>query len=164
MFAKIAVAWIAGDVRNAMVTEAERAFPDETGGVLLGYWTASHDEVVVTDMVGPGPHAIHRPYSFVPDAHYHEHEIARLYEAANRRITYLGDWHTHPHGPAYLSRQDCRTLRRISNYREARAPEPLMAVLARGIRWRMGLWALKPPRTMGSTRFRRIVPLPITVF
>lgn len=164
MFAKVTTAWMAGDVQNAMVAEAERAFPDETGGVLLGYWTTSPGEVVVTHMVGPGRYAIHHPYSFVPDADYHEQEIARLYEEANRRITYLGDWHTHPHGAAYLSRQDCRTLRRISNHREARAPEPLMAILAGGKPWRLRLWALKPPRILGSIRSRRIVPLQVTIF
>lgn len=72
-----------------MVAEADRAFPLETGGVLLGYFVELGREVVVTHAVGPGPDAIHRRDGFLPDSGFHDETIADLYRASGRRIVYL---------------------------------------------------------------------------
>lgn len=161
---KIATAWVAISVLDIMVGEAERMFPDETGGVLLGYWSEAGDEVVITDVVGPGPAAVHTAQTFHPDATYQEHEIARIYAASDRHITYLGDWHTHPRAGAYLSRRDRQTLQRIAKHAEARAPIPLMAVLAGGDPWTLGVWILRPFRILVSLRAGRTERLRLTRF
>ncbi len=155
---------MADDVCGAMAAEAERAFPDETGGVLLGYWLKDGKQVIVTQMVGPGPNSVHRRTSFVPDTDYHEREIARLYEEAGRLITYLGDWHTHPLGRAYLSKRDRRTLRGIATHDDARAPQPIMAILAGGSPWKLRIWAFKQPKILKAIRSQRIVPLRVITF
>ena len=72
--------------------------------------------------IGPGPAAVHAARRFAPDADYHEHEVARRYEASGRVDGYLGDWHTHPLGRPRLSRADRRTLRLIARSSAARAP------------------------------------------
>jgi hypothetical protein len=48
-------AWIPGEVSKLVVKEATSAFPNETGGVLMGCWGVAYSEVVVTQAVGPGP-------------------------------------------------------------------------------------------------------------
>jgi integrative and conjugative element protein (TIGR02256 family) len=137
-------AWIPEAVLKQMVIEAERVFPLEAGGVLVGYWGES-DEVVITNTTGSGPRAIHRRYDFSPDAEYQEAEIARFYEESGGAHTYLGDWHTHPRGGTYLSQRDVRTLRKISTFADARAPMPIMAVLAGGEpKWFLGVWRYAP--------------------
>lgn len=55
------VAWCASATYALVTREADRAFPDETGGVFMGYWVRPRFEVVVTDVVGPGPEAVHDP-------------------------------------------------------------------------------------------------------
>lgn len=130
-----------------MAAEANRVFPFETGGVLMGYWVDPGGEVVITHATGPGPRAVHGLYSFNPDADYQEEEIARHYEASGRLHSYLGDWHTHPRESAYLSRRDRRTLRKIATCPEARAPIPIMAVLGAGKpEWLLGIWKYSPTR------------------
>jgi integrative and conjugative element protein (TIGR02256 family) len=128
--------WWAQDALDAALTEADRAFPLETGGVLLG-WRASTAEVVVTDVVGPGPAAEHHGIWFRPDADWQQEQIDARYSQSGRTVTYLGDWHTHPNGGAALSRKDLRTLRRIARHTAARTPQPVMAVLAGGPEWRL---------------------------
>ena len=113
-----------------MVAEATREFPLETGGVLAGYIDSSSGDTVVQVAVGPGPKAIHRPNRFLPDHDYHEKEIATIYAESGRTQSYVGDWHTHPHGNEKLSLSDRRTLARIARAPGARAPKPLMVVLA----------------------------------
>src|SRR5262245_43580637 len=90
------IAWIPEKMFEAMTIEADRTFPDETGGVLLGYWAKPYSEVVVTQLIGPGPRAIHKRNRFIPDSDYQEEEIARLYKESGHLHVYLGDWHTHP--------------------------------------------------------------------
>src|SRR6266849_1420647 len=125
-------AWVHRSVLRQLHDEAQRAFPNETGGVLMGYWIDDASQVVITDVVGPGPRAIHYTKSFVPDHDFQEERIARIYEESDRIWTYLGDWHTHPHGSSSLSRRDRQTLRAIAMHSEARCPLPLMAILAGG--------------------------------
>lgn len=129
--------------------QASEAVPNETGGILTGYWTADGTCVVV-GVVGPGPEAIHRRTSFTPDPLYHEEEIARIYESSARMHTYLGDWHSHPSAAAYLSRRDLRTIRRISVCANARAPNALMLVIGSGRmeQWELRAW-VQPPRVRG---------------
>jgi integrative and conjugative element protein (TIGR02256 family) len=167
--------WISRPAYEAMVNGASRAFPSETGGVLLGYADSADMDLLVEQAVGPGPGAEHRRRSFVPDHAYHELEVARYYEESGRRWSYLGDWHSHPMGPCDLSEADHRTLGRIARAAAARAPRPIMLLLAGGrverplrqghdprgpagdepparvdatARWRLGCWRMvtPPPR------------------
>ena len=137
---KVGTAWISKASLDEMIAEAERVFPNETGGVLLGYWVHPLEEVVITAVVGPGPNAVHQGDRFVPDVRYQDEEIARHYSESGRLHTYLGDWHTHPRSEPWLSRQDRRTLWEIATHAEARAPVPLMAVLACGSPWTLEVW------------------------
>lgn len=140
----LGVVWIADVIEQALIAEAARHFPRETGGLLLGYWATPFSELVITDAVGPGPRAVHQLTGFHPDTAYQAAEIARRYEASGRLHTYIGDWHTHPNGSHRLSRLDRQTLRRIADYGPARAPIPIMAILAGGAPWRLAVWRLTP--------------------
>ena len=137
------LAWFPKHGFDLMVKEAGNTFPKETGGVLIGYWI-SHDELVITDIVGPGPKAFHSRYSFIPNSEYQEEKIADLYEKSGRLHTYLGDWHNHTNGKANLSWKDKRTLCRIAKSETARAPNPIMVILAKRDDWVASVWLLRP--------------------
>ena len=112
-----------------MQSEAASKYPNETGGVLLGYADSGFETIVVTLATGPGPNAIHTPTRFVPDHEFHVAEVARIYASSGRRLTYIGDWHCHPKASAYLSAADALTLERIAGSPDARIPSPVMVVL-----------------------------------
>lgn len=122
--------WLAEDALAAMLAEARRTEPLESGGVLLGWQDPAGSELVVAHALGPGPDAIHRRTKFSPDTDWQRAEIAAAYEASGRRVSYLGDWHSHPGGGELPSRRDEKTARRISRSRSARAPRPVMLILA----------------------------------
>lgn len=128
------IVWLPQHVHDDLLVQADLATPNETGGLLLGY-RHSPTEVVITDAIGPGPKADHRRTGFDPDTNWQASELARRYRDADRRISYLGDWHTHPGGTTTLSRTDRRTLRAIARHPDARCPHPVMAVLAGGAPW-----------------------------
>ena len=148
-----------------MLVEADRIFPRETGGVLIGYWSASRDEVAICRASGPGSGAIHMEHVFIPDSEYQESEIARIYEESGRVHTYLGDWHTHPREAVYLSPKDELALRRIAGFSEARAPMPIMAVLGGGEpEWFIGAWRYAPRGARRFTRKGKISSLEISIY
>lgn len=124
-----------------MEMEAERRFPLETGGILMGYWAEGRDsEVVITAASEPGPSARHSAKGFTPDADFDRAWVTRVYRESGRTHTYLGDWHSHPGGSLGLSYRDRWTLARIAGDRAARIPTPVMAILAGGPSWKLALW------------------------
>jgi integrative and conjugative element protein (TIGR02256 family) len=112
-----------------MTREALQHRPLETGGLLLGYRSTTR-EVVITQVLGAGPNAERTAARFVPDHNWQEQQLAAAYERAERRLAYLGDWHSHPRGSTRLSRLDRQTLQTISRHSAARCPVPVMAIIA----------------------------------
>ncbi len=132
--------WVGRAIWNTLMAEADDKAPLETGGLLLGYFGSVPTESVVADIIGPGPKAVHRKESFVPDAEHQERELARRYEDSGRLLAYVGDWHTHPTGSGGLSPTDARTLRKIARSRSARIPVPLMLVAHDEHDWQLAAW------------------------
>ncbi len=151
--------WIPEEILASMTAEANKKFPKETGGSLMGYFSRKKT-VVVTDLVGPGPKAQHNRYSFIPDYKFQEKQIAQIYDESNRFHTYLGDWHTHPGGSATLSGTDARALENIADYPKARAPLPIMVLLAGGPDpWNTKAWQLRSKSLLKIVFTRRLVEL-----
>lgn len=123
------VVWLAKSVLAGLLTEAIDGYPNETGGILVGYWGSSDQQPVITGMIGPGPDAVHKRFDFVPDSHFHQHELERVYFESGKISAYLGDWHVHPDGSTRMSTKDKRTLKRIARHKPARATKPLMLIL-----------------------------------
>jgi integrative and conjugative element protein (TIGR02256 family) len=149
----MSVTWISNTLREALFSEVERAFPLETGGILMGY--ATENISVISTIIGPGPEAIHGPNSFAPDYDYHESEVARVYESSQRKWSYLGDWHSHPRQiHASLSKKDIQTLRRIASFKEARVNRPLMLIVTgEPSIWTINVWRWKRKRFLTGRPF-----------
>lgn len=130
--------WWSAPAFEEALSEAQRSFPLETGGLLLG-WSTGPSAVVISHVIGPGPGANHQATSFLPDAPWQQNRLDHAYEAAGRRLQYLGDWHTHPQGACQLSSTDRATLRRIARHAEARVSHPVMAVIAGGPLWKVAV-------------------------
>lgn len=131
-------AWVDRKILSAMSEESNYWCTKESGGVLMGYW--SDRDVVITDIIGPGPKAVHRRYSFTPDSTWQEDQIARIYEDSGRVHTYLGDWHSHPYGGRELSIKDLSVMIRVATHRPARAVRPIMLILYNNPKWELVVW------------------------
>ena len=142
--------WVRRAATKEILDSASRHYPQESGGILMGYWSDS-DNVVATHSIGPGPDAEHREHSFKPDHEWQAEEVARHYESSGRIETYLGDWHSHPGTQwADLSFKDRATLYRIAKYQAARAPTPIMAVvIGEPDSWHIAGWVGQAVRRLG---------------
>ncbi len=136
----MSVAWIRADALDEVRRCARDRHPLETGGLLLGWTDDATGDAVVAAIVGPGPAAKHGRMSFRPDHDWQRAELARRYAGSGRVHGYLGDWHTHPSGSGRPSDRDRRTLALIAAAPLARAPKPLLAIVADGPDGTIHVW------------------------
>lgn len=118
--------WLDPDARGKITAEAARHRFVETGGPLFGFY--DDEALVVVAAGGPGPHARHRPMSFVPDRRAVGRAIDRVWELGERRYRYLGSWHTHPRGRAAPSGRDRATAREMSRDPGVNLSRPLILI------------------------------------
>jgi len=97
------------EAAGALSTESTAsADGSETGGILLGNDAGGSLHVSVAG--GPGPNAKRSPRRFLRDL---EHARALADDAYNRDgSVWIGEWHTHPTGPAAPSGLDLVTYAR----------------------------------------------------
>jgi integrative and conjugative element protein (TIGR02256 family) len=102
------------DTARASITRYATASADgrETGGILLG---RHHDYprpvLDVVHAAGPGPRAVRRPGFFRRDVR-HAQALADLTYCTDSSV-WIGDWHTHPGGPALPSDTDLASYRNL---------------------------------------------------
>jgi len=58
----------------------------------------------------------------------HRRRFDEAWSSSNGHVTFIGDWHTHPGGPATPSRTDHRAMRQLAEDRDYGTPEPLIAI------------------------------------
>jgi integrative and conjugative element protein (TIGR02256 family) len=161
MHEPLKVIWLSNDVRRLLSESAAAFAPRETGGVLIGYRAVAGTELVITNVVGPGPNARHTTRTFSPDLDYQHQEIARFHTDSVGLQTYIGDWHSHPAGGASLSSKDKRAMARVAFSPAARTPRPVMLILGGGKdKWTVAAWQVVRRSWLRCT----FEPLPIASF
>lgn len=99
---------------------------DETGGVILGRYSASHGCAEIHEL-GPPPHG-----STATRTSFYR-GTGGLQELLRRRwaegLYYLGEWHFHPFAAPTPSAADIRQLELIATDPGYRCPEPLLIVI-----------------------------------
>lgn len=89
---------LSSSVENRMRTANLSKKPNETGGVLLGSVFLNAKVIVVTDILPPPPDSIETPTEFILGTDGLEACIKDIERKTNGKVTYLGTWHSHPHG------------------------------------------------------------------
>lgn len=103
-------AWLTETARLELEAAAGDAHPKETGGILVGVHTAGTRPWIV--------HAIEIPSKESGGAHYivpagrRRKEVERVRKQYDRRLGYLGEWHSHPIDvePSPTDRDSIRTI------------------------------------------------------
>jgi hypothetical protein len=113
-------------VRLALVL-CERAGTSETGGIMIGHYTASLDCAVVTELRGPSTDSRAGPTWFVRGAQGLADYLSKLW--IRERRYYLGEWHFHPQASARPSPQDAAQMQDVARDERYRCPEPLLLII-----------------------------------
>jgi integrative and conjugative element protein (TIGR02256 family) len=103
---------IRSDALRVIIAEAPASTDGrETGGILLGHDPAPDGGIEVTIAGDPGPAADRRPDGFTRDLGHARRLADQAYDRDGS--VWLGEWHTHPTGPATPSSQDMSTYRKL---------------------------------------------------
>lgn len=157
--------WIQKLVLERILHEAVSKFPLETGGLLIGYCAGDDNDAIILDMVGPGPNAKHRRWTYRPDYSFHREECDRIFKEREGMLTYLGDWHSHPGSIPYLSFLDKRALRNIARYPDNYMDRPIMLVIGENSgNWSPSVWRIAPLKNRFPWSRWEYVPLEINVY
>jgi integrative and conjugative element protein (TIGR02256 family) len=101
----------------------------EAGGILIGCYRGPHIEI--TDFTKPADKDIRQPYLFVKQDPKHQQAATLAWRTSGGKDTYIGEWHTHPHGEPSPSTIDTRSWREVVG----RAKKSMIFVIIAPGRW-----------------------------
>jgi len=81
-----------------MTEQSLTAGVNETGGCLLGTVFLNANSIIVTDILLPPPDSQSSPSMFILGTEGLEQKIKTIERKTDGKVTYLGSWHSHPHG------------------------------------------------------------------
>ena len=108
------------------VKQCGKAGRKETGGILVGRYTAAHDCAIVTSVSDA-------PRDSCAGGTWFRRGVAGLQRWLNglwkSKIYYLGEWHFHPFALASPSGDDLAEMRSITNTESYHCPEPILIIV-----------------------------------
>lgn len=118
---------LGADQTAKILDECASAGGNETGGLLIGTYSESHNCAVVTLVCGPAPDSRAGPTWF----HRGTRGVQRLLDRYWQRRAgfYLGEWHFHPFAAPIPSGTDYRSIRRIAHSELYNCPEPILLIV-----------------------------------
>lgn len=99
----------------------------ETGGIIIGQYSASLDNAIVTSITPPPPDSkagktwFDRGVEGLPEILSHSWNNLGTY--------YLGEWHFHPFSAPTPSSQDKRQMKQIASNKKYNCPEPILLII-----------------------------------
>jgi integrative and conjugative element protein (TIGR02256 family) len=139
-------------VAAELLSQGARAYPHETGGVLVGHYDDSHHEAIV-EMLAPKPSDSRAGRSaFVRGTKKLKGFLSSLWRSTTPRLHYIGEWHTHPDGVPEPSGTDRDSMWAIATDGRAMCPEPVLVILGGNFRDCILVGAFVFPRGRTETR------------
>jgi integrative and conjugative element protein (TIGR02256 family) len=102
--------------------------PWEVGGWLLGWWAEDRASLFVTHATPPASRGT--PFGVTISGRGHRQFFDEAWDRSQGHVTFLGDWHTHPGGPALPSKRDRAAAAALAEDPDFGTPEPLLAIVA----------------------------------
>lgn len=134
-----------------------RAGQEETGGILIGYYTNDQTTAVVTEATPPPKDSLFGPTWFHRGIAGIRRLLSVLWEKSDRRY-YLGEWHYHPSQNVEPSSTDIEQMVRISEDPSYHCHKPIMLILGQGKGGRRSANAFVFPRGMKMLKMAKVQP------
>lgn len=96
-----------------MINQAKNAGSIETGGVFIGVANYKTKTIHVTELIDAPPDSSANEICFFRGHKGLPEIIATICKNSGNQLGYIGEWHSHPHGPNGLSQTDFATIQRL---------------------------------------------------
>ena len=91
------IVWDDG-IRTKVRTQREACLPNETGGVLLGYFDLVLGSVFIVDALAAPPDSLGERTGFIRGVEGLEPAVEEAARRTGQIVRYVGEWHSHPRG------------------------------------------------------------------
>lgn len=118
----------ASGILQKLSFELTKAYPKETGGVFIGSANYKTKTIHVADVITAPPDSKSNPVCFIRGIHGLPEKVGLIQEQSGNMLGYIGEWHTHPHGPNCMSMIDEKTVEEFKNEFQS-LPSPLPVFL-----------------------------------
>jgi len=118
---------IENTIIEEMLISARKHYPNEFGGLLIGFYTNENNDLVITDILAPK--------SFKASPLYFERETKDLQEELkcfyhyDPSKYYVGEWHSHPNAGTRPSGEDIKAMKQISDCKEVSINKPVLCII-----------------------------------
>ncbi len=124
-------------LRSAQLQELRRlcegSWPLETGGILIGYYTPTHNMAIVTCVAPPTPDSHGSATTFFRGWRGLRELLSRFwFREPEQRRYYLGEWHFHPGAVPLPSPEDHSQMHDIAETTAYHCPEPVLLIVGGG--------------------------------
>lgn len=121
---------INGTVADKLNAELSDAFPNETGGVLIGSVNTKTKIVYVTNYLSAPTDSKSSPNRFYRGIFELPEQIDAINNKTGGQLGYIGEWHTHPLGPEEISEIDLETVAKFkTDYVECSISLPVFLII-----------------------------------
>lgn len=128
--------------------------PRETGGILVGKYSAALDCARVSAASGPPSDSVRGPSWFQRGTRGLQAWLERRW--ASRGDHYLGEWHFHPYSAPVPSGTDLQQLGSIARSAEYCCPEPILLILGGDPAGKWSISAHVVPSTRAAVPLQRL--------
>lgn len=107
---------------------SQKFYPKEIGGFLIGAYIEGDRTAKVMEIRIPAKFAngVTRFYRDTQDLNLYLQELQK----SNSELLYLGEWHSHPNGPAVPSHVDKVTMLKIARDPKTKIKNPIMGIMS----------------------------------
>jgi hypothetical protein len=116
--------------RQKLVQMRDRGGSEETGGILVGFYSDDLTTAIVTQATEPPSDSLRGATWFHRGVAGLRKMLSGLWEKPNR-LDHLGEWHDHTAPHIRLSERDIREMKDISGSSRYQCSEPILIVIGR---------------------------------
>lgn len=113
-------------VYDKILDMCRNAETKETGGLIIGYYSANLKIAYICDATKQTPDSVSKPCSFERGIRGLKKLIIKYW---GEKLYYLGEWHFHPHNSPNPSSQDVDEMIDISHNDKFKCPEPILLIV-----------------------------------
>ncbi|MEJ5102385.1 Mov34/MPN/PAD-1 family protein [Chryseobacterium sp. MYb328] len=118
---------IQDNIIEEMLLSARKYYPNEFGGLLIGFYNNENRDLVITDILAPKSFKV-SPVFFERETKDLHKELKLFYDS-NPSKYYVGEWHSHPNGGTNPSGTDIKAMKLISESEEVSINKPVLCII-----------------------------------
>lgn len=118
--------YISNDTLSKIKQELSHHYPNEFGGVFVGY--KKDDLIIIDDVLIPDDFENGKTI-FVRRPGTLNDRLELIFNETSGKITYIGEWHSHPDGPPSPSSTDINAMQEIADTKKIGNSNPILMIV-----------------------------------